>query len=511
MSKTKEVALPFRPHRGTDKYPGGQVHVIQACLNYEIVVALFGRSFGKTLIDPLLLLEEGGRCKEQVYGYAYSAPTFRLSKEQYRFWKQIFRSMFDSGRGLSKGCSDSDLIMHLKPWNSNAGAEVHFWGLDDFDNLRGFRKHRLSVDEGKDVEREAVFDTLIPMRLGRSMIGGMPFGGTLIKGTPKRTGKGAQWLRETFYRGLDELDPKNRHIYSITAPSHGNPHLTEEEIQKLIDNCEDKNAIREEIYAEILEDDASVFTNLAKTFSVPILRKEHKNLWIGEDPDKGSPYVSEGDPGRLPDRYCLGWDIGRSMEGDPSVVSVFNLRTRRQAALLRMPGLPFPTQLAEIHRLRSRYNNAVIHFDGTGIGGALADELSRRYRDGAVKHVWNAKSKEADITRGRLLCAHADDEVSGPGWYLINADWQKREFDAYSIITVSASGKALSTPKYEAPKGLHDDAVCASLICSDHLNRSFTSEVKKKKKPGILWTGAGIPGEVLNRIVALGRKKTRRW
>jgi len=487
------------------------LRVIQACLDYEIVVALFGRAFGKTLIDPLLFLEEGGLCTEQIYEYAYASPTFRLAKEQYRFWKRIFFPMLDSGRGLSKGCSDSDLIIHTRPWNQNAGAVVDFWGLDDYDNLRGYRKHRLAVDEGKDVEREAVFDTLIPMRLGRSVVDGQPFGGTLVKGTPKRTGKGAHWLRETFYRGLDKMDPKNRHIYAITAPSHGNPHLTEVEIQRLIDNCEDKNAVREEIYAEILEDDASVFTNLKKTFSVPVLRMVHKNYWIGEDPDKGEEYGGEDNQGRHPDKYCLGWDIGRSMEGDPSVISVFNLRTRRQAALLRMPGLPFPTQLAELHRIRTLYNNATIHYDGTGIGGALTDELSRRYGDGAVKHVWNAKSKEADITRGRLLCAHAQDEVSGPGWYLIDVKWQKREFDAYSIITESAAGKPLSTPKYEAPKGLHDDAVCASLICSDHLNRTFTSAVRKKKKPATLWTGQGIPGEVLNKIVRLGRRKKGRW
>jgi hypothetical protein len=321
-------------------------------------------------------------------------------------------------------------------------------------------------------------------------------------------------MKNLYFRGQDTERPENRHIFSMSAPSMANPFLTDAEIQNLMAACEDDNAVREEIYAEILEDDASVFTNLGKTFSVPVLKQIHKNYWIAEEPDKGEPYTDTENRGRQPDKYCLGWDIGRSASGDPSIASVFNLRTRRQAALLRMPGLPFPAQLEEINRLRKTYNNATIHYDATGIGGAFFDELAKRYGDGAVPHKWNVKTKEADITRGRFLCARAGDEEHGPGWYLMNIPYQKTEFEAYCIITAKRDGTPLHTPRYEAPKGLHDDTVAAALICSEHLTNAYSSAIRAQKKPPTLWKaakgGVEIAGSWLNDFIKSDKRVKNR-
>jgi len=503
---TKKIEFPYEPHRGCTEphrfFPGGQLLILQKCLEYQIVMAMFGRSFGKTLMDPLLFREEGARCTHR-YQFAYAAPTFRLAKEQYRFWKKIFEPLLGSDYGLTKGFSDSDLILHTRPFGANQGGEAHFWGLDQHDLLRGFRKDRIAVDEGKDAPEEAVFATLMPMLLGRE-------GKMFVKGTPSRFGIGAHWMKNLFLRGQDTEDPKNAHIFSMRAPSHANPYLTDQEIANMIASCEDENMVKEEVYAEILEDDASVFTNLRAVFSVPVLKQVHKNHWIGEEPDEGEPYESEEQPGRQPDRYVLGWDIGRSASGDPSIASVFNLRTRRQAALLRMPGLPFPAQLEEISRLRARYHNATIHYDATGIGGAFFDELARRYGDGAVPHKWNVATKEADITRGRFLCARAGDEEHGPGWQLLDIPFQKTEFEAYSIITTKRDGTPLHTPRYEAPRGLHDDTVAAALICSEHLTNAFSSQLRAKKKPPALWRatreGVSIAGSWLNDWIKKDKK-----
>lgn len=449
-----------RPHEGTAAHPGGQVAVIQACLAFAIVVAAFGRAFGKSVTALFLLLEEGGtRFPGQVYEFAYCAPFLRQSREVYRAWKQVFGP-------LVVWHSDVDMILKLAPWGTNRGAVVRFFGLDEYDNIRSPRVHRIVVDEVKDVAPEAIWNVLMPMLLGREG------GGILLQGTPSRFGKGAVMFRQEFSKGQDPT--RFPHHKSITAPSMGNPYLDAKQLAILMAACPDERAVQEEIYARFLEDEGAVFGNLGAVFTVPVLRTEGQ-LWIGEDPDKG-------DKQRRPDKYAVGLDVGRV--NDATVAKVFNRRTRRQAALLRMIGEDQHVQRAQIAALRDRYNRATVYYDDTGgYGWAVAGDLAREAAVGFVGRTWTQAQKESDITHARFLCQNAGAEVGGRGWYLLDVPWVRAEFEAYQAVTTTGDGRQLARAQYGAPAGLHDDAVAAACLVAEQLTLPYVPDRPRETGP----------------------------
>ncbi len=487
----KPITFDRSPHGGTPEFPGGQIAVIRAATWYDVVTAVFGRSSGKTSCLPFLLVQEAGEHKGP-YSFAYCAPTQRLARKQYRAWKQIFGPVLDGSRGLQNGCSDVDMIHHIAAFGTNDGVVVEFWGLDEYDNLRGDRMNRIVVDECKDVHPEAVYATLMPMLLGRE-------GRILFIGTPSRIGKGASWFKAEYWKGQDHQNYPTH--YSMRFPSHCNPYLSDKDLLALREMCEDEKTYREEILAEFLEDDFSVFENLSNVFSIPVLRQESQNLWVGEEPDEGGTEYG-------PASYAIGCDFAVSPVGDYSCYSVFNCVTLKQAALMRLHGVPYSVQLGLIHDLRERYNGASIYFDATGGHGVtMSEELCTRYGDAAHPIVWSSTTKQADIARAKLLCQRATESRSGPGWHLINVPWQRSEWETYQVVTQSSTGAPLHTPKYGAPIGMHDDSITASAILSSWLLLNHRpAEVKPEgPKP---WTGEWIQRKVRG---ALRMKALRSW
>lgn len=466
------------PHEGTDEYPGGQVAVIRLCLAYAVVVAAFGRAFGKSVTALFLLLEEGGtRMAGQRYTFAYCAPILRQARDVYRAWKSVLRPLIEWH-------SDVDMVLHLRAWGTNTGCVVRFFGLDEYENIRSPRVHRIVVDEVKDVAPEAIWSVLMPMLLGREG------GGLLLQGTPSREGKGAVMFRDEFRKGLIPDHPTHR---SITAPSMGNPFLSKQQIDLLTSACPDERAILEEIHARFLEDEGAVFGNLKAVFSVPLLRTEGQGsiaLWIGEDPDQGEKRK------RLPDKYGMGLDVGRVH--DPTVASVFNRHTRRQAAILRMVGIDQHVQRAQIEALKRRYNDATVWYDDTGgYGWAVAGDMAREAKVGFVPRTWTQGQKESDITHARFLCQNAGAEVGGRGWYLIDVPWQRAEFEAYQAVTKTRDNKQLARAQYGAPPGLHDDAVCAACLVAEPLSLPYVAEAPRAEGPpeySVDWFERGSTG-----------------
>ena len=475
-NKSETLTIDRKPHWGTMEYPIGQGDIVRACLEYRNVTAVFGRSYGKTLTVRFLFWEECPTIDDAVYEFIYASPTQRLARFQYRDWKMWLKPILSNHLGLDKGSADQEMILHLKPIGKNKGAIVYFVGLQEYENLRGPRAHRIVIDECKDVDRRAVTAVLRPMLLGRE-------GKSLYIGTPSVKGIGAAWFKAEYHKGQDVERIATRTHISFNAPSHANPYLSAAELQAIIEDCDDENEYREEVLAEFLEDQGAVFENLSRVFSIEEFEQLEAHYWVSEPPQPGI-------------RYVMGLDIGRKISGDPSICSVFRLDTRRQVALLRMPGIPYAEQLLRIHQLRSRYNDATIYFDATGGHGlTMQDELALRYGDGAVPVTWSYQRKEADISAGRYLCQRAgreDDETfPGPGWYLMNIPWQKSEFADYMMVTESKSGEELKNPKYTAPAGQHDDSVCSALLCAGRLKHEWTPPAPRKPAP-MMFTGAWL-------------------
>lgn len=468
------------PHQGCpDRGFGhvGQVQIIRACLEFKNVVAVLGRSAGKTALCPFLAYEEA-RLYSGYYELAYTAPTNRFAKQQFRAWKKIFRALIDPAETW-----DVDQIITLKPFGQNMGVRMYFWGLDEHENLRGPRLCRLIVDERKDVFPQAITDTLAPMLMGRQ-------GKTLHIGTPKRTGRGAASFRQDFLRGQDPDNQARKTWISFTAPSHCNPHLTDDEIQDLIDRQQDERSIREEIYAEFLEDDGAVFSNFEAVFDIPAERiktfkvqaagdkvicapcdpHKYPNLWIAEP-------ASQGTKDYHPDRYGMGLDLG--MKQDHTIASGFNLRTKRQAFLLRLSRMDYADQLPLIDWLVSYYDAFTV-FDGSPHGAVVTNALAKKYGDRCIPRTWNARTKIEDITRAQILCAGAGRDNDDPFWHLMDIPFQRNEWESYAVTTETKDGRRLKTPLYGAPIGMHDDTVAAGCLIAENVSAPF---IRRKRAP----------------------------
>lgn len=508
------LRLTHQPHAGTVQHRGGQWAIIQAALKNFFTVALFGRGSGKSPTAFFLMLKEAAEARFAgiVYDFALATPYNDGAKDAYRVWKRILAPLLSSHMGLRNGHDDVGLVLHLAPCLGNAGIIIDFWGLENYDGLRRYRKHRIVIDEGKDVAEEAVFSTLIPMTFARQ-------GKIAVLGTPGRKARGAKWLRRMFRKGQDpERYPG---FISLTAPSQCNPFLTAEELAIYVEACADERAVREEINAEILENEGAVFSNLAAVFSVPLLKSfrlvhdkaagkvlwtpdtERPNCWVSEPPD-------EGDAERLPAAYCAGLDLGVD---DSTVKSGFNRETRRQAYLLRLRGMDYTDQLPLIDAVFKVYRRPHTVYDRTGgHGSTVTEALTRRYRESVTGRTWSTETKGGDIARAQMLCSDAP----GPlGWTLMDIKWQRNEFEEYQLQTETATGQALRTARYSAPSGFNDDSVAAACLVSEMVAMPYARRARRPDAP--LWQIDGadvkIPGAWLKQQQRQERRleEQRRW
>lgn len=465
-------AIGLEPHAGTKSLPGGQQRLIELALTHRTTTCVVGRSWGKTIACLLLLIYEAYRTPG-IYQAAYCAPTNRLARKMYRAMKGILGAQV-------KWHSDVDQILELWPlqrgkFTKNLGSVIDFWGLQAGEAKRGDRKHRIIVDECKDVLSRVITRVLRWMLLGR-------VGKMLFIGTPGWTGVGAMWFKRQHDKGFDDAYPRHA---SMHGPSHGNPKLEPDDIAELIEDAEEEGeSVEEEVYAQWLTGEGAVFRNLDATFVVPVLREEIEGtLWIFEEPDQGVEQTPHFD-GRLPDAYIMCIDFGQSK--DWTVAVVFNRRTRRMAAIYRKRRVPYHKHTRSLHELRTRYHDALVRMDaGGGHGGATREWMMTHYGDGCQEIKWNTFSKEKDITKAQMLCEHAgnDESVVGPAWALGMVPWLRAEFEGYQIETKTAGDKERIRPLFGAPPGQHDDGVCACVLAAQSLLRPYVEQVEVRAAP----------------------------
>lgn len=488
----RRLLLDREPFAGIDGHIG-QIDVLHAALQFEYVFLTSGRGFGKSPLALFVLLAEAGCAgmAGQVYEYAYGAPGDEgAALDTYKHHKAILRPLLSDHMGLPGGHSDTQKLLHLRPFAGNRGVVADYFGLNKHDAQRRYRKHRIVIDEFKDVPEAAYRDTLIPMRVGRKP------GGILGLGSPKRVGIGVAWARSEWKRGQDPTaNPFHR---SFWAPSYANPYLDLAEFERTKAACKnDPLAWEEEIEGRWLEAEGAVFSNLRAVFVVPVIRAfrcgadgsfvpesdpTRQHLWIGEEPDSGT-YDRE------PDEYAAALDLAKAPDGDFTVLKVFNRRTRREAALLRMQGILYMEQLPYVAWLLNRYGGrrCITFYDANGgHGSALTEPLCRLYGESMRGVTWSNATKGYDIAHAQNLCAQAGkDEAEGYGWTMLALDWQIAEWTEFQAKTKRADGTPLNVFQYGAPVGMHDDTVTSGCMVAGLLNRPYVSRPRTHAaKPG---------------------------
>ncbi len=455
-SSAHTVQFHFSPHQGTPDFPGGQVKLIALCMLFRTVIAAVGRRFGKTQAAMMAILEHyrSGKYAGRPFIAAYCGPTYKAALRQYDEALDFFGPLVTQ-RNRTEGW------LRLMPVNGNLGGLIHFWSLENYDNLRGARLDFCVIDEAKDVKEDAYVNVIRPMLVDTR-------GHILIIGTPHPAGVGFQWFRREFYRGQDESFPS---YASMTAPSEGNPYMPRDVLAEERRNCPSLLVERSEYDAAFVDDLGAVFERIDEAFSLPYTS-------VGRDIARGAGPVD----GRS---YLIGYDVGR--HDDPAIITVFDEAARNQVYLWRGTQVPFETQLEALSEIRGSYNDAVVYADNNGMGEAVFERLGMAFGEGVVGRKWNRFNKEVDVGRAMSLFQRAH-------WRFLAVPWQKQQFYAYIRTKLPAGGY-----RYEAAPGEKDDAVAAACFLAHRLVVPMELEVEPPKRHNMFAPDGGIDLEYWDR------------
>lgn len=309
---------------------------------------------------------------------------------------------------------------------------IDFRSADRPENIEGFGYDKFFINEAGIVLKDEYLwsNAIRPMLWDYSASG-------VIGGTPK--GKGV--FSELFERGND---PSQRLYKSYRFTTFDNPYLPVDIIKEEMMDMPER-VVRQEIYAEFLDDSGVVFRNVSTICTL-------------------KPAQPVG--GHL---YVIGADLAKVQ--DYTVLSVFDRSTNRQVYQDRFNKLDWAFQKAKIKALSEAYNRALVVVDSTGVGEPIFEDLQRSGVPVEPFKFTNTTKKEMIeklsiwIEQKKFLMLENEDSI--------------REFNNFTY-DISSTGKV----RYNAPQGFHDDIVCSIGLAVWNLNE--TINVKKDPAQSLL-------------------------
>ena len=258
-------------------------------------------------------------------------------------------------------------------------------------------------------------DTVVlPMLLDR--------GGSIIYGgTPKR--------RNHFYHKymLGKADTTGRWgTWHFT--SHDNPHLNTEALAEISQDLTE-DGYRQEILAEFLEGEGSVFHNIAACLNAP-----HESV-IGKH--KAHTVVMGVDWAKMNDFTCL---------------SVVCRECARELALERFNKIDYNYQRERLKSLAEKWRVSVILAESNSIGEPNIDAL---YHDGLPIRGFQTTASSKPPLIESLALAFERAEVQ---W--LDIPFATAELEAYERKISAITGRS----QYSAPEWMHDDTVIARAL-----------------------------------------------
>lgn len=286
---------------------------------------------------------------------------------------------------------------------------IDFRSSDRPENIEGFGYDKFFLNEaGIILKDEYLWNNAIrPMLWDYSASG-------VIGGTPK--GKGV--FNELFERGNDPEQPLYK---SFRFTTFDNPYLPVETIkQDILDMPE--RVVRQEIYAEFLDDTGVVFRGV----------KEIATL------ERKTPITDH--------LYVIGADLAKVQ--DYTVLTVFDRSNNNQVWQDRFNKLEWPFQKKKIQELSKYYNNALVSIDSTGLGEPIYEDLQR---SGVPIEPYKFTNESKKELIEKLVIWIEQKKLR-----MLNIPETIKEFNNFTY-DISSTGKV----RYEAPQGFHDDIVCS--------------------------------------------------
>lgn len=289
-----------------------------------------------------------------------------------------------------------------------AKAYIDFRSADNPENIEGFGYDKAFLNEaGIILKNEYLWNNAI-----RPMLWDYKCH-TIIGGAPK--GKGVFF--DLAQRGQDS----NQTDFSFYRfSSFDNPYIQHEQIMEDIKSMPER-VVKQEIYAEFLDDTGVVFRDVKK---VAILQPQ------------------EALEGHL---YVIGCDLAKVQ--DFTVLTVYDRKNNHQVYQMRFNQLEWPFQKEKIKSLSKKYNNALVYMDSTGLGSPIFDDLSRDGVPIEPVHFTNEIKKQ--------LVEKLANWIELKEIYLLNLDETIHEFNSFTYDYSEKTGRVI----YGAPVGFHDDIV----------------------------------------------------
>lgn len=307
-------------------------------------------------------------------------------------------------------------------------AYIDFRSSDRPENIEGFGYDKFFINEaGIVLKDEYLWNNAIRPMLWDYQASGV------IGGTPK--GKGV--FEELFNRGLDPNQPL---FESFRFTTFDNPYLPIAEIKEEIKSMPER-VVKQEIYAEFLEDTGVVFRGVP---NVAILQPQ------------------EPQPNHL---YVIGCDLAKVQ--DYTVLAVYDRANNHQVYQMRFNKLEWHYQKERIKELSRKYNTALVIVDSTGAGEPIYEDLARAGVPIEPYHFTNESKKN--------LIEKLSTWIELQNLRMLKLDETIQELNSFTY-DISSTGKV----RYNAPVGFHDDIVIAHALAVWSL-QPITKEMQEQE------------------------------
>ena len=269
-------------------------------------------------------------CATKDETYAYIAPTYKQAKSIIVRDPMMLRRYLPR-EVLRKDFNESDLTAEFV-----TGSVLRIFGADDPDSLRGIRFKGVVLDEWA-LQKRSIFDEILYPVLSESR------GWADFDFTPK----GRNHAYEFWRRGAMPTEYPDWRSFDLLASQSGL--LSQEQLDEARRTM-GESLFQQEMECAFLDDAQAVFAGL--------------DLCIGGELQ--NPILGR--------RYVLGVDLGR--HHDATVITVLDVTTRRVVAWQRLTENHWALQKLAIAALTTRYNNALIVIDATGVGDPITEDLA---------------------------------------------------------------------------------------------------------------------------------------
>lgn len=371
-----------------------------------------GRRWRKTTLGMAIAVESAVTGQHIVWG----APT----------WKQA-NIAWEELREASNGNFNFQTVkQYVEVPNS---GRIYVLSLDDPENARGYTADGAVFDEVGEIKESAFYDIVRPMLIDG---GGWFFG----QGTPK----GRNWFWREHSRAVDREDSISFQIPTVGCRIKGGRRLVREEnplenpeipFHEIADAFENMpvDSFRQEIMAEFLEGSGHVFRNISDSLWVPTTEqiREHSGHTI----------------------RC-GVDWGK--QNDYTVFSIVCSDCKKELVLDRDNHVEYAVLRRRLEAHHDRWDFDAVLAEENAMGLPLIEEL---HRSGLPVDGFKTTSASKPALIEDLILEFEKDE-----WLWLDNDIATSELEAYERTVNKHTGH----PKYNAPKGMHDDTVIARAL-----------------------------------------------